>query len=145
MARKVKWLKYAKEHLKCGSSCTASKWKEKTFGKAFRLVVNEISRRSDFLPPAIENPRRQFATKPTSCRAFALSLFTTMKKVKRHRDLVAQTSKYFENKLRYASETSVGTSDGRVSPVNSDGHFGLHEYLNNSLLENAQKAVKIAS
>ncbi len=143
MRKPQKKLKYARMHTSCGKDCTVREYKEISVASAYRLVTKEEPNEADFLPPAVVHPVRTFSSRPVRCRNLALSLFTTRKGAKNLHERLARTSNYFKNALRFVTETRIRNSDGRVSGVERNGHFGLHEYEGSQVAMNAKTASKV--
>ncbi|RQW69057.1 hypothetical protein EBB56_18590 [Halomonas sp. YLB-10] len=118
-------LKYEKHHNEC-IFCHVPHLPSAQGGKAYRLVPDAFPTDSEFLPPAIMKPARTFKTAEQRCSAYALSFFTSAHNARRMQAKLAKQIKAFR-RMQCIAETAVDPKDGKVSEVDSKGHFDLHE------------------
>ena len=120
--------KYETDHKKC-RPCPPGNAANSVKRAAYRLVSGKKPiPKEEFWPPAIQTPDRSFKTKKKMCSGFALSFFETEPQARRHYHRLRNQLKQW--KLDHVAETKIEPGDGKVTPTNSKGHFGLHEFKN---------------
>jgi hypothetical protein len=116
--------KYEHDHAGCLPCPPADATEPSEAINAFRLVSGTEMVADDFLPPARETIPRGFPSKPRKCTDFALSFFTTPKKlVKRYKCL----KKNPNWSRHHIAATTIQPGDGYKTPPGDSGHFDLHE------------------
>lgn len=105
---------------------------------AYRLVPDSLPTSSDFLPPAVMNPRRSFRSAEQRCSAYALSFFQSAENARNFRKKLLKQSKAF-NKMTCIAETALQPLDGEIGPTDSKGHFDLHEYTEADLAASVKR------
>lgn len=99
----------------------------------YRFVHADMADGRNFLPPAKLSPSRWVNRKP-ECSDFALSLFESVPQATRFYDELAKTFRKIRLTIgTHLAEVSVTPADGLATPVDTDGHFDLHEYASADL------------
>lgn len=131
MSNLKKAMKYASEHLACGSSCQLAAHKEAKRPSAYRFTRLEKVTKEDFYPVAKLDPKRTFKSRPEECHAWALSLFDTRLNAEKKLKSILAIAPNFP--ARFICRVSVTKNDGVVSNPNGSGHYRIHEYADSDI------------
>ena len=119
---------------KIDDKCNLSIYTEKET-LAYRWVFSDIEDERNFLPPYIRNPNRT----NDNCRVWCLSFFDSLENAKKRLAEITKHNKNLYKKLgTHVAEGELEKEDGIISEVDSQGHFGMFEYVKTDLTEKFQ-------
>lgn len=106
--------------------------------EAFRFVFSKDLSNS-FIPPAIRKPTRIFSSEVAKCSALALSFFVSIELAqKKFRELISLNEGIADEIGDSLASIKVTKTDGMGTSPSSKGHFDLHEFEDNQLLNSAK-------